>query len=340
MVPASARARAAATVSCGTPRDASLNSLGPRHRERTFAPGGGVSSSSGSVHVPLPPVIPPMPPWLPIPAFSSPSIVADRIARHYGAEGDLERTKLHVPPHLSGEPSEFVTKELKDMRLFALSAGGCGLSQKAREEYYETAVAVEHAAMKIVAESEARLHRRKKGRNGKGRKAKPIVRLGPLESVFPSAAAFVRSLKGEQWRCLSELKWRETDIIVRGNVYKFYSRDAMQVATDALTSAVMVCLRGEPTYNKDGEIIRNNSLNSDVYSEEQADVERLHSGKRDNGKNMPPFTFAFQLFSDAALVSWNGSKCLCVYSRILDVLSSCLNMLYDLNHTSCPRRDN
>jgi len=118
----------------------------------------------------------------------------------------------------------------------------------------------------------------------------------------------VRSLKGEQWRCLSELKWRETDIIVRGTVYKFYSRDIMHVATDALTSAIKVCLLGKRELNDEGEVIRTNSLNSDVYLEEQADVQRLHAGKKNNGKKMPPFTLAVQLFSDAALVSWNGSK--------------------------------
>jgi len=181
-----------------------------------------------------------MPPCFSIPVSTSSTIVADRIARHYRAKGDLSRTKLCVPLHLRDRPSDFLSKEHKDMRLFALTAGGCGLSQKARAEYYETTVAIERAAMQIVAETEARRGRRKKGKNGKGKKVKPVVRIGPLESAFPTAAAFVRSLKGEQWRCLSELKWRETDIVIRGAVYKFYSRDIMQVATDALTSAMKV----------------------------------------------------------------------------------------------------
>jgi len=235
-------------------------------------------------------------------------IVADRIAQHYRAKGDLSRTIMHVPPRLSDKASDFVSKELKDMRLFALSAGGCGLSGDARREYYETTVAIERAAMKVVAEIEARRRRRKKGKNGKGRKLNLNVRLGPLESAFPSAAAFVRSLKGEQWRCLSELKWRETDILLRGTVYKFYSRDIMQVATDALTSAIKVCLRGQRKYDDAGNVVRTNTLDGDIYLEEQADVQRLHAGRKERGKTMPPFTLAVQLFSDAALVSWNGSK--------------------------------
>jgi len=236
-------------------------------------------------------------------------IVADRIAQHYRAKGDLLRTKMHVPPRLGDKASVFVSKELKDMRLFALSAGGCGLSEAARREYYETTVAIERAAMKVTAEIEARRRRRKKGKNGKGRKGSKLnVRLGPLESAFPSAAAFVRSLKGEQWRCLSELKWRETDIIVRGTVYKFYSRDVMQVATDALTSAIKVCLRGRRKYDDAGNVIRTNTLDGDIYLKEQEDVQRLHAGRKEQGMPMPPFTLAVQLFSDAALVSWNGSK--------------------------------
>jgi len=234
-------------------------------------------------------------------------IVADRIAQHYRAKGDLLRTKMHVPQHLSDKASVFVSKELKDMRLFALSAGGCGLSEQARRDYYETTVEIERAAMKVVAEIEARRRRRKKGKNGKGRKLELNVRLGPLESAFPSAAAFVRSLKGEQWRCLSELKWRETDVILRGTVYKFYSRDIMQVATDALTSAIKVCLHGRRKYDDAGNVVRTNTLDGDIYLEEQADVQRLHAGRKEHGKTMPPFTLAVQLFSDAALVSWNGS---------------------------------
>jgi len=234
--------------------------------------------------------------------------VANRIAAFYRAKGDMGRTTLYVPPKLGARKSDFVSPELKSMRLFALSAGGCGLSTKAKQEYYETTLAIERAAMRMVAAAEARRKKRKKGKNGKGKAPKLVVKLGPLESAFPSAASFVRSLKGEQSRCLSELEWRETDIIVRDKVYKFYSRDMLRVATDALTSAVKVCLRGERRHDPAGNVIRTNTLDSDIYLEEQADVSRLHAGKRSRGKDVPPFTLAIQVFSDAALVSWNGSE--------------------------------
>jgi len=262
----------------------------------------------GDDFVTPPPILSPMPSSLPIPVSSTAPAVASRIAEFYRSKGDMERTKLYVPAKLGSRSSDFVTPELKSMRLFALSAGGCGLSRKAKQEYYETTLKIERAAMRMVAEAKARRKKRKRGKNGKGKAPKLVVQLGPLESAFPSAASFVRSLKGEQGRCLSELEWRETDIIVRGSVYKFYSRDMMRVATDALTSAVKVCLRGERRYDEAGNVIRTNTLDSDIYLEEQADVARLHAGKKHRGKDMPPFTLAIQVFSDAALVSWNGSK--------------------------------
>jgi len=254
-----------------------------------------------------PPISSPMPSSLPIPASSSAAAVAHRIATFYRSKGDMGRTTLYVPTKLGARKSDFVTPELKSMRLFALSAGGCGLSKKAKKEYYDTTLAVERAAMRMVAEADARRKKRKKGKNGKGKMPKLAIKLGPLESAFPTAASFVRSLEGEQGRCLSELEWRETDIIVRDKVYKFYSRDMMRVATDALTSAIKVCLRGERRHDEAGNVIRTNTLDSDVYLEEQADVCRLHAGKKHRGRDMPPFTLAIQVFSDAALVSWNGS---------------------------------
>ena len=156
---------------------ASTNSLDPKDMPTARAVDAHALSFA---HPPSPPIQPPMPKCFPIAIGASSTTVANRIARHYRAKGDLLRTKLHVPPHLRDRPSDFVLKEHKDMRLFSLTAGGCGLSRKARMEYYETTVAVERAAMKVVAEMDARRRRRKRGKNGKGRKPKPIVRIGPL----------------------------------------------------------------------------------------------------------------------------------------------------------------
>jgi len=268
-----------------------------------------VDGLSPAAHMHMtPPPLPAFPAACPIPVSTSSMAVANRIAAYYRAKGDLGRTKLYVPLNKRDRPSDFITKEHKDMRLFALSSGGCGLSRKAKAEYYKTTVSIERAAMRMIAEAAARRKKRKKGKNGKGKPGMLSIKIGPLESAFPSAASFVRSLEGEKWRCLAELEWRETSIPVRGNVYAFYSRNIMTVATDALTTALKVCLRGQRKHDDRGNVVRTNSLDSDIYLQEQEDVHRLHAGKKDGGNDMPPFTLAVQLFSDAALVSWNGSK--------------------------------
>jgi len=77
-------------------------------------------------------------------ATGTPALVHE----YYKAFGDLERTQPVVPPERGGRPSLFVTDELKSMRMFALSAGGSGLSAKARTEFYNTTVLAERAAMR------------------------------------------------------------------------------------------------------------------------------------------------------------------------------------------------
>jgi len=307
------------------------------------SPSGGCNAAGGELpsHTDsqaLTPTVPPMPVAFPIPVSTTTTAVASRIAAVYRSKGDLGRTRLYVPSNKRDRPSDFLTKQHKDMRLFALSAGGCGLSLKEKAEYYETTVSIERAALRMVAEAAARRKKRKKGKNGKGKPPTVNVKVGPLESAFPTAASFVRSLEGEKWRCLAEQEWRETDIPVRGKVYKFYSRDIMKVATDALTTALKVCLRGERKYDKSGDVIRTNSLDSDVYLEEQADVDRLHAGKKFRGEDLPPFTLAIQLFSDAALVSWNGSKLVAL--RPPRAPSFCAFLTSDCSHSrfGCPLR--
>lgn len=76
------------------------------------------------------------------------------------------------------------------------------------------------------------------------REAKAKMVNGPLTSPFPTAAAFVTSLKGEQDRCLAEMQWKVTDV-VEGGVYKFFFRDVMDVAEEAFGRATEVQLRGK-----------------------------------------------------------------------------------------------
>jgi len=72
---------------------------------------------------------------------------SQKVREYYAAFGDVARTQPLVDPRNRDRPSDFVSDELKEMRMFALSAGGRGLSQKARAEYYTTCVAAERAAL-------------------------------------------------------------------------------------------------------------------------------------------------------------------------------------------------
>lgn len=95
---------------------------------------------------------------------------------------------------------------------------------------------------------------------------------------------------------------------MRVKVYKFFSPEVVEVATDALTTAFKSFLRGEHINDKIESVIRTKSLDSDVYLAEPADVDRLHAGKSFHGKNMSPFTLATLMLFDAVLLSWNVTE--------------------------------
>jgi len=319
---------------------------------------------------------------------------SQKVREYYAAFGDMARTQPLVDPRNRDRPSDFVSDELKDMRMFALSAGGRGLSQKARAEYYTSCVAAERAALRsqhaseaaqlanvvaLLSEHETALdsdgsseghecggkvpvsgsgdpdcpscagrvapappgaaaasvprtvrptasvsgvaaggsptRARKKSSLRRRIKAALVEAtanlqavIGPLETAFPSASAFVNSLQGEASRCLAEQHWRKTDIVDGKDVHVFYSRDVMVVALAAFMRATKVCLRGVRKYGPDGSVLRTGSLDGDLYIREQADVDCIHSGKMHDGKELPVFTMATQFFSDATLVSKNGGK--------------------------------
>jgi len=269
------------------------------------------------------------------------------VYRYFLAKRDIDRAEPLVPSNRQGGSTKFVTPELKAIRLLALSTGGRGMSEKARVEYYNSvsqAEAVAAAAAKtVVAELEDQLatssdssssstsgssastaatgssssrpsRRPKKDslrqrlRNAiRAAKSKAKEVKGPLTAAFPTAAAFVHSLKGEQDRCLSEMRWHVTDI-VDGDSFKFYFRDIMDVAHDAFGRAEKVQLQGKQHLDADGSRLRSNSLDSDVYLVQQADVLKIHASAVHQGKHIKAFAMAVQFFSDATLLSWNGGE--------------------------------
>jgi len=84
----------------------------------------------------------------PLPVRSRPLIglPAARILAYYRSKGDMQRTKPYVDSNAARKPKKFNTQTLRKFRLFALSTGRCGLSNKGRAEYWESVVAAEVAA--------------------------------------------------------------------------------------------------------------------------------------------------------------------------------------------------
>lgn len=269
------------------------------------------------------------------------------VYRYFLGKGDVARANPLVPLHRQGLPTAYVTEELKSIRMFALSTGGTGLSEKARIDYYNSVVRAEAVtaatAETVISQLEDELgtlsgdsssgsggsssstsdtrgtsaatepSRRSKKESLRKRVRKAIADAkasaknvkGPLTSAFPTAAAFVASLKGEQDRCLADMKWQVTQI-VDGVSFDFFFRDVMDVAHDAFARAHKVQLRGKRHANADGPILRSNSLDSDVYLVQEADVLNIHANALHRGKPIKAFAMAVQFFSDATLLSWNG----------------------------------
>jgi len=197
-------------------------------------------------------------------AVSAPEMSLDRV-RHvfqgttsalvYGyflGKRDMARACPPVPLDRQGCPTAYVTEELKAIRIFALSTGGTGLSEKAPLDSYnsvaqaETVTAATTEAVISQLDNELRTSSdyssrssrssscdtkgtsssSKRSRRTKRESLRKRVRKSiadakarakgvkdPLISSFRRAAAFVASFKGERERCLSEKKMQVTQIV-------------------------------------------------------------------------------------------------------------------------------
>lgn len=140
-------------------------------------------------------------------------------------------------------------------------------------------------------------------------KSQGSAELGPMESAFPTAGRFVRSLEEDNERCLSELGWRKKLMGIRGTQYTFFSRDALAVAVDALETATDVRIAGDRSRRTaDAPVMRSETMNSDVFLDAEEDVLRDHHHLGNS------FTLAMQLYSDNALLSWSGGSFLATRS--------------------------
>jgi len=89
------------------------------------------------------------------------STTAALVYRFFLGMGDITRAQPLIPLHRQGRPTAFVTEELKAIRLFALSTGGKGMSEKARVDYNNSVARAEamtpSTAEKVVEEVEHEL---------------------------------------------------------------------------------------------------------------------------------------------------------------------------------------
>jgi len=138
--------------------------------------------------------------------------------------------------------------------------------------------------------------------------------------------------------------WQETRIRLGGETHVFHWRDLLDVMVESLETAADVSIMGQPEFTPAGARVRSETMNSDLFLNEQAEV--LRRNKPIAGEKPPrfvPFMVGTQMFTDGALVSWNGGKCVVSYvtapSRAC-VLCGCGSLLLGYMHAnrSCLHR--
>jgi len=193
---------------------------------------------------------------------------AARIRAYYEAMPETSRSRRLVPPSVGERPSRFNRPLLRQALMFALSAGGAGLSEADQRWYVSVLLLAERGGVACPPRDE----RRDDGRRRKRSRDAPLVgsarrpstsgggddavsadeggeasehEVGELARTFPTNSAFVAALREEQRRVLSKIFWDETPLVVEGVPYKFYSRDLLIVALDLLRNARHVQVWGE-----------------------------------------------------------------------------------------------
>jgi len=215
------------------------------------------------------------------------SSTAARIRAFYLAFPETSQSTPVVPRRWASQPSRFCSPALRGALRFALTAGGCGLTELDHVAYAQSLRAVEQEATR-----------------GTG-----VV--GPMSAAFPSAHGFLTATRHEQNRVLATRRWMQVTIEIGDRSFMFYYRDVMQVALDALAGAETVSFGQVPSTpagvaaaRDAGDDFRDDhesrgTLDADLYVDESREVRRLHG---DDAR-----VLGVQLHADEALVSWSGS---------------------------------
>jgi len=216
------------------------------------------------------------------------SSTAARVRAYFYAMPETSRSQPVVAPHWANRPSRFTTPALRGALLFAMTAGGCGLTRREHVSYARTLCAVEQEATA--------------GTRG------PM----PVSAAFASPHSFLTATRHEQNRVLAQRRWMTVDIDIGDKTYVYYYRDVLQAGLDAISGAETVSFGPTVSAERDAaaaassgfdvapDLERRGSLDSDMYEDESRDVRRLHGA---DAKVM-----AVQLHADEALVSWSGAN--------------------------------
>jgi len=212
------------------------------------------------------------------------SSTAARIRAYYLAFPETSQSTAVVPPSWASRPSRFGSPALRGALRFALTAGGCGLTERDHLSYAQSLCAAEKEATRGTS------------------------LVGPVSAAFPSAHGFLTATRHEENRVLARRRWMQVTIEIGGRSFVYYYRDILKVCLDALASADKVSFGRVPSagdgaavggdeFNDDHE--RRGTLDADLYVNESRSARRLHGPDAR--------VLGVLLHADEALVSWSGA---------------------------------
>ena len=222
------------------------------------------------------------------------SSTAARIRAYYERLPEASRSVPVVDPVWATRPSRFNSPALRGALLFALTAGGSGLSEPNQVSYARSLRAIEREAVRGAATG------------------------GPFTSAFGSSHSFLTGTRREVKRVLAERNWQQVPIEVGERVFQYYYRDILQAGLDELAAATTVSfgptdaaaraadddggahLHAIDLDGDDEGRVRRNALDSNIYLLNERDVKRQHGPDAR--------VMGIHLHADEALVSWSGAN--------------------------------
>lgn len=201
--------------------------------------------------------------------------VSARIAALYAAMPEADEAVPCVDPALAERPTFFDTPALELLLRFIVTCGGGGMSKPDQ-------LMLAKVLLAMVPDQD--------GQMGEAN----------LHDKLATPHSLVTAVCREEARVLADRSWMRVLLSEGDGLYNYYHRDALDCAINALRNADDVQLLGEaPPPGPDGDRRRSRTMDSDLFLEEQADVQRIH---RPDAK-----VLGIRLHADEAVISWNGA---------------------------------